>query len=67
LPDEPYAFGRGDAAALEALEAPHPLLVELVDGKDLFWYGTRVAAALERLAGRIDALRSRCFGGADHI
>jgi ABC-type Fe3+-hydroxamate transport system substrate-binding protein len=66
LPDEPYAFGRGDAAALEALDAPHPLLVELVDGKDLFWYGTRVATALERLAERIEALRSRCFGGADH-
>ncbi len=66
LPDEPYAFGEADAAALEALDAPERLIVELVDGKDLFWYGTRVATALERLKERIDSLRARCFGGADH-
>ena len=66
LPDEPYAFAQGDAAALEALDAPHPLLVELVDGKDLFWYGTRLATGLKGLKQRVEALRLRCFGGADH-
>jgi len=62
LPDEPYAFSNADAAAFAELEAPHPLVAELVDGKDLFWYGSRVAGAIERLADRIDRLRSACFG-----
>ncbi|MDH4283541.1 MAG: helical backbone metal receptor [Myxococcales bacterium] len=62
LPDEPYAFGDGDAAELAALETPHPLVVELVDGKDLFWYGTRAAGAILRLTDRIARLRAACFG-----
>lgn len=66
LPDEPYAFGETDVAALEALDAPQPIVAELIDGKDLFWYGTHVATALERLKQRVDALRLRCFGGTGH-
>jgi hypothetical protein len=62
LPDEPYSFNREDAAGLAKLGAPLPLVAELVDGKDLFWYGTRVAGAIERLIERIERLRSKCFG-----
>jgi len=62
LPDEPYAFSVQDAATFAKLDASHPLVAELVDGKDLFWYGTRVAGAIERLTDRIDRLRSACFG-----
>jgi hypothetical protein len=62
LPDEPYAFSAQDAAAFAELDASHPLVAELVDGKDLFWYGTRVAGAIDRLTDRIDRLRSVCFG-----
>jgi hypothetical protein len=47
LPDEPYAFGREDR---DALAERLPLAtVRLCDGKDLFWYGTRVGRALGRL------------------
>lgn len=62
LPDEPYAFGDEDVAAFGDVDAPYPLMAELVDGKDLFWYGTRVAGAIERLTDRIIRLRSLCFG-----
>jgi ABC-type Fe3+-hydroxamate transport system substrate-binding protein len=62
LPDEPYAFDEEDVAALRDLGATPPLAAELVDGKDLFWYGTRVAGAIERLGARVDRLRSICFG-----
>jgi ABC-type Fe3+-hydroxamate transport system substrate-binding protein len=44
-PSEPYPFGPKNTAELEAV-AP----VVLVDGRDLFWWGARTAAALERLA-----------------
>ncbi len=51
LPDEPYAFGPADAAELAALDIPAARsgAIELVDGKDLFWYGARAAEALPRL------------------
>ncbi len=62
LPDEPYAFGTDDVAAFAELNASPPLRVELVDGKDLFWYGTRMAGAIEGLSHRIEQLRSVCFG-----
>jgi len=62
LPDEPYAFGPDDVEELTALAAPRPMRVELVDGKDLFWYGTRAARAVDRLSARIEALRSTSFG-----
>jgi ABC-type Fe3+-hydroxamate transport system substrate-binding protein len=62
LPDEPYAFGPDDADELSVLGMPHPLIVEHVDGKDLFWYGTRAAAAIDRLSNCIESLHSSCFG-----
>ena len=57
LPDEPYAFDADDAAAFSRLDVPAPLAVELVDGKDLFWYGTRLAAAVEALSQIVERLR----------
>lgn len=62
LPDEPYAFTSEDAAAFAELDASQPLVVELVDGKDLFWYGTRMCGAIERLSQRVERLRSICVG-----
>ncbi len=44
-PSEPYPFGPRHAAELAAV-AP----VRLVEGRDLFWWGTRTDAALARLA-----------------
>jgi ABC-type Fe3+-hydroxamate transport system substrate-binding protein len=52
LPDEPYVFSRKDLAALTPL-ADTPALrdeqVRFVDGKALFWFGTRMPAALSYL------------------
>ncbi|MGB8330974.1 MAG: helical backbone metal receptor, partial [Polyangiales bacterium] len=62
LPDEPYAFNQSDLDAFAELGAPHPIVTELVDGKDLFWYGTRSSGAIARLSATIDRLRSACFG-----
>lgn len=62
LPDEPYAFTDEDVAEIGKLGGAMPLVAELVDGKDLFWYGTRVAGAIERLSERVARLRSICFG-----
>jgi ABC-type Fe3+-hydroxamate transport system substrate-binding protein len=49
-PSEPYPFAERHRELLEAV-AP----VVLVDGQDLFWWGARTAAALERLAAAIPA------------
>lgn len=62
LPDEPYAFSEVDAAEVAKLWAREPIVVELVDGKDLFWYGTHVARAVRRLSDEIARARTRCFG-----
>lgn len=45
-PSEPYPFGERHVAELSAV-AP----VLLVDGKDLFWWGVRTRAVLDRGAG----------------
>lgn len=66
LPDEPYAFGEQDAQTFERLPSSLPLVVERVDGKDLFWYGTHLANAARRLRAQIGALRSTCFGSKAH-
>lgn len=50
-PSEPYPFGERHRAELEAV-AP----VEFVDGRDLFWWGTRTAGALGRLAAGSSAI-----------
>jgi len=62
LPDEPYAFSEDDATAFRELDVSPSLLVEPVDGKDLFWYGTRAAGAIARIRDQVEQLRSVCFG-----
>jgi ABC-type Fe3+-hydroxamate transport system substrate-binding protein len=56
LPDEPYAFTEKDFGAFRELESSSELDLELIDGKDVFWYGTRVAVAIDRLRACIDRL-----------
>jgi ABC-type hemin transport system substrate-binding protein len=48
-PSEPYPFGERHVAELERAGP-----VVLVDGKDLFWWGVRTPAALERLRAQLD-------------
>lgn len=52
LPDEPYRFGESDRDELAEL-LPRAR-IQLVAGKDLFWYGVRMASALERLEQAIE-------------
>ena len=47
-PSEPYPFGERHVPALAEV-AP----VVLVDGQDLFWWGTRTPAAMERLRRQV--------------
>ena len=47
LPDEPYVFAAEHAVELRGLGVA--ARYELIDGKDLAWYGARIPAALERL------------------
>ncbi len=51
-PSEPYPFGARHA---EELSRVAPVL--LVDGRDLFWWGTRTPIAIDRLRARIGARR----------
>jgi len=51
LPSEPYPFRDRHVAELER-ELPD-VEVRLVDGRDLFWWGARTPAALERLRGEL--------------
>lgn len=55
LPDEPYEFGEPDLPFFEPLGVP----IRFIDGKDIFWYGTRLGGALSRTRGLIDSLRRR--------
>ncbi len=55
LPDEPYAFGPEHAAEID--EWKLGAAIELVSGKDLFWYGARASGALARLRAVIDRHR----------
>jgi ABC-type Fe3+-hydroxamate transport system substrate-binding protein len=48
LPDEPYRFKARHADEVAA--AVPAARVRMVDGRDLFWWGIRTPAALERLA-----------------
>jgi ABC-type Fe3+-hydroxamate transport system substrate-binding protein len=50
LPDEPYRFEPKDRDELVALGIPR---VDFIDGKELFWYGTRVGCALDQVAKRV--------------
>ncbi|MGH9136963.1 MAG: helical backbone metal receptor [Acidimicrobiales bacterium] len=47
-PSEPYPFRDRHVAELTAVAT-----VKLVDGQDLFWWGARTPAALERLSARL--------------
>jgi ABC-type hemin transport system substrate-binding protein len=56
VPSEPYDF---DERHLEALRHALPdVPVVRVDGRDLFWWGVRTPAALERIARCLDAVGS---------
>jgi ABC-type Fe3+-hydroxamate transport system substrate-binding protein len=48
-PSEPYPFAARHAAELRAVAAE----VRLVDGQDLFWWGARTPAAIERLRAEL--------------
>ncbi len=52
LPDEPYAFGPGDAEELRQLEIPAARAGRIVpiDGSLVSWYGPRIAQAIQVLA-----------------
>jgi ABC-type hemin transport system substrate-binding protein len=49
LPSEPYAFTDRHRAEIEA--ALPGCTVRFVDGRDVFWWGTRTPEAAERLRG----------------
>jgi hypothetical protein len=51
LPDEPYPFGERHVPEIEA--ALEPARAVLVDGRDLFWWGTRTPDAVTRLEARL--------------
>jgi ABC-type Fe3+-hydroxamate transport system substrate-binding protein len=53
LPTEPYPFKERHRAELSPIAE-----TVLVDGQDLFWWGTRTPAAIERLAAVLADLRS---------
>jgi ABC-type Fe3+-hydroxamate transport system substrate-binding protein len=57
-PSEPYPFQARHRGELEAV-AP----VELVDGKDLFWWGVRTGPAQARLSALAGSLEARGAGG----
>jgi hypothetical protein len=50
-PSEPYPFGPRHVPELQEVAAD----VTLVDGQDLFWWGVRTPAAIERLRQSIGA------------
>ena len=54
LPSEPYPFA--DRHRPEVTAAVPDAAVELVDGRDLFWWGIRTPAALTRLTARLSDL-----------
>ena len=58
LPDEPYAFGEAERAAIAALDIPAARrgAIEPCDGKDLFWYGARAIEGLPRLRAQVARL-----------
>ncbi len=58
LPDEPFAYSQDNFAKIAALFADTPAAkngrILPVDGTLLFWYGTRMAKALQTLPGLIN-------------
>ena len=51
LPDEPYAFGAREAAALRALPVPAARSgrIHLIDGTLVSWYGPRIGRAIAEI------------------
>ena len=49
LPTEPYAFAERHVPEIAELTGITD--VRIVDGRDLFWWGTRTGPARQRLAG----------------
>ena len=60
LPDEPHEFTEDDAVVFrgQATPAARRGAIELCDGKDLFWYGSRTIDALARLRALDDRHRA---------
>ncbi len=59
LPSEPYAFGPRHVAEVERVLVGVPIV--FVDGRDLFWWGTRTPSALGRIA---QVVRGGARGGS---
>ena len=59
LPDEPHEFTEEDKAYFAGLDTPAARegRIHFVDGKDLFWPGSRSVAARDRLRALIDEFR----------
>ena len=66
LPDEPYEFTEAHRPVFTELDAREPIAAMLVDGKDLFWYGTQVARALPRLTAVVSEAAALTLGTAAH-
>lgn len=60
LPDEPYPFDAGDAAALAATLPPALRdRVVLISGRDLHWYGVHMVLGLPALAEHLGRTRTK--------
>lgn len=59
LPDEPHRFTEEDARVIggHVPSVAERGAISFCSGKDLFWYGTRVARAIDRVGELIDSLR----------
>jgi len=57
LPSEPHVFSEADAEVFRQLPIPAARDGRIVfaDGMDLFWYGTRLATSIDRLAALVRA------------
>lgn len=53
LPDEPYEFTPADAPLFASLGVP----LHFINGKDIFWYGTRLGGAIARVRNLVASLR----------
>ncbi len=66
LPNEPYEFTDEHLLGFTKLDAPEPIAAMLVDGKDLFWYGTQIARAVPRLRALVSEAAALALGTAAH-
>jgi ABC-type Fe3+-hydroxamate transport system substrate-binding protein len=54
LPDEPYAFGPGDARDVAELAPAAAGRIHLIDGTLVSWYGPRIGQAIAELSGLLN-------------